>query len=577
MSSRLAYDNALSQLTGMIPSPVALAAGHPTTQYEYSYDCDGWRSEKRSYAGGNVTRVRYLYYGNDLLAEVKETVNANGEATWELSRGYHWMSGGVGEAWRLLSVQDYERVTTALPGHDERVTVALPGYDGRGNVVTWTNGATGELIGTADYGPYGERFDVRWVTPADEASYDRFGFGTEYRDETGLIYYGARYYSPALGRFLSRDPAGVAGSGVNLYAFCGGDPVNNRELYGLCEATGFWGWMGSFFSRIGNAIENAIGSAIDWVTGNKNDDSQKPGTSDPGFIPLVIDPNGNAVVLVTDPEKFKKACDEYAKNHNGEDPRVATGDEFWDYWRDTMRDADGRIKNKIEFAEYLANSLNKLSSTFAENLKKVAMEGLELAKIEYEDLYIMSPFEVTASRYTDAELYQMRLAEQARAEELRLYLEREERANWSQEYGLNQAMPQIVCPDSGIDPRFRGVNALDATVTASVRLSFFGCPQLAWTYGVYLSINPRSDVGIGQFIALEPIGVGNESSLGVALGFYNTSNINGPFVSVNGAVGPVGGSVFTDMSGNAIGGDISIGVGVYPINGSVTYGVTERF
>jgi RHS repeat-associated protein len=254
--------NSLSQLTEVRPDPAALAAGHPATQYEYSYDSDGWRSEKRSYTGGNVERVRYLYYGNDLLAEVKETVNANGEATWELARGYHWMSGGVGEAWRLLSVQDYERVTTALPGHDER-----------GNVVTWTNCATGELIGTADYGPYGERFDVRWVTPADEASYDRFGFGTEYRDETGLIYYGARYYSPALGRFLSRDPAGVAGSGVNLYAFCGGDPVNKREFYGLCNGNVYWGQTDSQWNSMGPKY--SVGSPTD-TNSQRNDHSYNP-------------------------------------------------------------------------------------------------------------------------------------------------------------------------------------------------------------------------------------------------------------------------------------------------------------
>jgi RHS repeat-associated protein len=269
--------NSLSQLTGMRPDPVALAAGHPATQYEYAYDSDGWRSEKRSYKSGNVERVRYLYYGNDLLAEVKVTVNASGAVTAStLSRGYHWMSGVVGEAWRLLSVQDYERGTTALPG-----------YDGRGNVVTWTNGATGELIGTADYGPYGERFDVRWVTPADEASYNRYGFGTEYRDETGLIYYGARYYSPALGRFLSRDPAGVAGSGVNLYAFCGGDPVNNRELYGLCSPTGFWGWVGSVW----NGIKNLFTGGPSTITGTQqNDGPSTPGVSNgPSAYDRVMD------------------------------------------------------------------------------------------------------------------------------------------------------------------------------------------------------------------------------------------------------------------------------------------------
>ena len=178
------------------------------------------------------------------------------------------MPGGAGEAWRLLSVEDYERGRTAIPG-----------YDGRGNIVTWTSGATGELIGTADYGPYGELFDIWWATDADEASYKHFGFGTEYRDETGLIYYGARYYSPSLGRFISRDPSGEAGSGVNLYAFCGGDPVNSRELYGLCDILS-WNSSTSYFSGAGAGSRDFY---VGGVFGNGDDQYSRssPGISSP--------------------------------------------------------------------------------------------------------------------------------------------------------------------------------------------------------------------------------------------------------------------------------------------------------
>ena len=50
--------------------------------------------------------------------------------------------------------------------------------------------------------------------------------------QSGLIYYGFRYYSPSLGRFLNRDPLGELG-GNNLYAFVENDPVNGWDYLGL--------------------------------------------------------------------------------------------------------------------------------------------------------------------------------------------------------------------------------------------------------------------------------------------------------------------------------------------------------
>ena len=50
--------------------------------------------------------------------------------------------------------------------------------------------------------------------------------------ETGLVYYGQRYYSPALGRFINQDPIQEAG-GLNLYAFCGNDGVNRYDVLGM--------------------------------------------------------------------------------------------------------------------------------------------------------------------------------------------------------------------------------------------------------------------------------------------------------------------------------------------------------
>jgi len=52
-----------------------------------------------------------------------------------------------------------------------------------------------------------------------------FRFSSEYQDtESGLVYYNYRYYSPELGRWLSRDPIGENG-GFNLYAMVGNGKV----------------------------------------------------------------------------------------------------------------------------------------------------------------------------------------------------------------------------------------------------------------------------------------------------------------------------------------------------------------
>ncbi len=58
-------------------------------------------------------------------------------------------------------------------------------------------------------------------------------FSTKYYDsETGLYYYGYRYYSPVLMRWLTRDPIEEAG-GVNLYAMCGNNAINRIDFLGL--------------------------------------------------------------------------------------------------------------------------------------------------------------------------------------------------------------------------------------------------------------------------------------------------------------------------------------------------------
>ena len=58
----------------------------------------------------------------------------------------------------------------------------------------------------------------------------------EWSAATGLVNFRMRWYDPATGRWLSKDPIGLGG-GLNLYAFCGNNSLSMRDIYG-CAGLG---------------------------------------------------------------------------------------------------------------------------------------------------------------------------------------------------------------------------------------------------------------------------------------------------------------------------------------------------
>ena len=84
--------------------------------------------------------------------------------------------------------------------------------------------AAGTVTDSYEYDAYGNEFTVSGSTP-NEMMYR----GEQYDSDLGLDYLRARYYNPATGRFMSRDPkAGQVRFPKTLHKFlyAGGDPVN---------------------------------------------------------------------------------------------------------------------------------------------------------------------------------------------------------------------------------------------------------------------------------------------------------------------------------------------------------------
>jgi RHS repeat-associated protein len=91
---------------------------------------------------------------------------------------------------------------------------------------------TGRLISYEEYHPYGTSAYRSGISEA-EVSLKRYRFLNKERDdETGLDYFGARYYASWLGRWTSADPAGFV-DGLNLYRYAQNAPSTATDTTGF--------------------------------------------------------------------------------------------------------------------------------------------------------------------------------------------------------------------------------------------------------------------------------------------------------------------------------------------------------
>ena len=221
------WDNQ-NRLIKMETKSAVITAGAPNDVLEFTYDGVNRRVRKKFIRNGStVYDEYYLYDGWNITGRFRGS-----SVTKTLIQKYAWgldASGtlhGAGGVGGLLWVEDAATTTTRW----------FPAYDGNGNVMALlednANSATaGYLNLFHEYGPFGESLSKRGVM--DSFGHNcPFQFSTKWTDEeTGLIYYGHRYYDPKHGRWLSRDPIGEAG-GVNLYGFVGNDGVNRWDYLG---------------------------------------------------------------------------------------------------------------------------------------------------------------------------------------------------------------------------------------------------------------------------------------------------------------------------------------------------------
>jgi RHS repeat-associated protein len=202
--------NDRDQLTG-------IAQG--TNSWSFTYDPFGRRASKTL----NGSQTGYLYDGQNAAAELSgETITARMLNGFGLDERYARTTGAG---------------TVSYLTNDQQSTIALAN-------------SSGTPATEYTYDPFGA------TTSSGASSTNPYQYTGRENDGTGLQYNRARYYSPAAARFVSEDPLRMEGSGVDLYAYATGDPVN------FIDPTGYLSW-----EDVGEAITGAGDSLTGGLTG----------------------------------------------------------------------------------------------------------------------------------------------------------------------------------------------------------------------------------------------------------------------------------------------------------------------
>lgn len=232
-------ENRLISLTSLSSAP-----NGSKVKLKFAYDTMGRRIEKvvSSYNGSSYVAQstnRFVYDRWNLIAVVDDQSSLVKSFVWGTDvSGSIEGAGGVGG----LLLVSY---------HGSSTTNCFPAFDGNGNVMALVNSADGSTVADYEYGPFGEV--IRATGPM--AKLNPIRWSTKYQDdESGLLYYGYRYYKPSTGMWPNRDPLGEDG-GLNLYEFGKNEPLSHMDSLGL--TSGFYElrtgkkWVSNFGGLLG--------------------------------------------------------------------------------------------------------------------------------------------------------------------------------------------------------------------------------------------------------------------------------------------------------------------------------------
>jgi RHS repeat-associated protein len=214
--------DAENRLVTMTMTNIASVPDTNRFRLDFTYDYMGRRVSKVIWVTNSTSHTfvpqstnYYVYDGWNLIASIAPSKSIQESFSWGLDLSPSGSdAGGIGGMLMMTVTNNGSNYFTT--------------YDGNGNITGLIDATTKVTTARYEYSPFGELIRVS----GQAANYNPFRFSTKLCDsESGLVYYGYRYYNPTLGRWLGRDSLSEQG-GINLIAFCGNNPLVNIDTDG---------------------------------------------------------------------------------------------------------------------------------------------------------------------------------------------------------------------------------------------------------------------------------------------------------------------------------------------------------
>ena len=195
---------------------------------EYQYDGTGRKvlNADATTTPGTLDRFSYTFYAGQQAVETRDSASVTSNPQ-SLAPTFQYVWSSPSSNTPILR--------DACDGSGQPIAADRIYYlaDANNNVTSLVN-SSGSVFERYVYTPYGQGtiYDSTWSTVRTQSSYaNTIRFAAMALDPvTGLYGTQTRWYQPATGTFISRDPAQAD---ANLYRYCGDNPIDHTDPTGL--------------------------------------------------------------------------------------------------------------------------------------------------------------------------------------------------------------------------------------------------------------------------------------------------------------------------------------------------------